>query len=148
MAFERCMKLAALALVLAACHAPTAPTAPTAPVAHHASAPPKLGPTVTAAQLAALQPLAAERREDGPQAMHVGDTPWVTVDGNLLSALACRPDGSSPSLVTDGHYVYVTYHRASHLAVLPGAATPSTYCSYQRFVIPDGLEPGGQLAVR
>ncbi len=132
-------------VVLAACHAGA-----TAPVAHHAAPPARLGPTVTAAELARLRPVAAERVADGPQAMPVGDTAWVTVSANVISALACRPNGSMPSLVTDGTYVYVTYAESRITMPAGGApmAMPATYCSYQRFVIPDGLEFGGKLGVR
>jgi hypothetical protein len=141
------MKLAYLALGLAACH-----SASTAPVAHHVAPPAKLGPTVTRDQLASLHAVDAQRVEDGPQAMPVGGTKWITVDANVISALSCRPGGSLPSLVADSRYVYVTF--ADSRLVMPargdGAGpmqTPSTYCSYQRFVIPDGLEYGGTLKI-
>jgi len=142
------MKLAYLALALAACH-----SAPTAPVAHHAAPPAKLGPSVTRDELARLHAVDAKRVEDGPQAMLTRDTKGVTVEGNVISALSCRPGGSMPNLVADSRYVYVTL--AESKLVMPsrndGAGpmqTPSTYCSYQRFVIPDGLEYGGELTVK
>jgi hypothetical protein len=134
------MKLAYLALALAGCH-----SAPTAPVAHHAAPPAKLGPTVTRDELARLHAVDAKRVEDGPQAMPMGDTKWVTVEGNVISALSCRPNGSMPALVADSRYVYVTFAESKLVMPADGGPTPSTYCSYQRFVIPDGLEFGGDL---
>jgi hypothetical protein len=142
------MKLAYLALGLAACH-----SAPTAPVAHHAAPPTKLGPTVTRDELAGLHPVDAKRLEDGPQAMPTQGTPWITVEANVISALSCRPNGSMPSLVADTRYVYVTF--AESRVTMPTdndgggpMMMPPTYCSYQRFVIPDGLEYGGDLKIR
>jgi hypothetical protein len=142
------MKLAYLALVLAACH-----SGPTAPVAHHAAPPPKLGPTVTRDELARLRPVDAKRLEDGPQAMPMSGTEWITVEGNVISALSCRPNGSMPSLVADSRYVYVTFAESKVTMPADNAGgrammMPPTYCSYQRFVIPDGLEYGGDLKIR
>lgn len=142
------MKLAYLALAVAACH-----SAPTAPVAHHGAPPAKLGPTVTRDELARLHAVDAKRAEDGPQAMPIDGTRSVTVSGNVISALSCRPGGSVPNLVADSRYVYVTF-AGSQLVMAAQrdgtgpVQTPSTHCSYQRFVIPDGLEYGGELTVK
>lgn len=142
------MKLACLALALAACH-----SAPTAPVAHHVAPPAKLGPTVTRDQLASLHAVDAKRVEDGPQAMPIGGTKSVIASATVISAFSCRPNGSVPSLVADSRYVYVTF--AESRITMPSDTNggrpmmmPATYCSYQRFVIPDGLEYGGELRVK
>ncbi len=143
------MKLASLALVLAACH--SAPTA--APVAQHTPPPAKLGPTVTQEQLAQLHVVEMGRMEDaGGQTLPTTDRKWLVVDGHVISAMSCRPNGSTPSFVADSRHVYVTYAetKLSPPTHLDGGGTmmmPATYCSYQRFVIPDGLELGGELKV-
>ncbi|MEO7093620.1 MAG: hypothetical protein ABI175_10245, partial [Polyangiales bacterium] len=83
-----------------------------------------------------------------------GDTKWLVVDNNVISAMSCRPNGSTPFFVADSRYVYVRYAetKLSPPTHPDGATvpmmTPSTYCSYQRFVIPDGLEYGGELKIR
>ena len=139
-----------LLTALAACHAAPQPT-----VAQHAAPPPKLGPTITSAELQArladhrLQPIETVRLTDGPQAMPTRGTPFVTVEANVISALSCRPGGEVPVLIADSRYVYVTY-ASSRLMTKSDPngrpmATPSTYCSYQRFQIPDGLAFGGPL---
>lgn len=74
--------------------------------------------------------------------MPMGDTPYVLVDGDVISALACRPGGRMPALLADSHRIYVTFAE-SRPSVPAGMATPSTYCSYQRFRIPAGLVYGG-----
>ncbi len=142
------MKLACLALVLAACH-----SAPTAPVAHHVAPPAKLGPTVTRAQLVQMSNVDAKRLEDrGGQILPTMETKSVIIDANVISAMSCRPNGSTPALVADSRYVYVTFEVTmlsppTHLDGSGPMMTPSTYCSYQRFVIPDGLEYGGELKI-
>jgi hypothetical protein len=116
------MKSLAFLAALAACHASPPPAHPAPPEQPH--------------------PIDAERLPDGPQAMPLAGTPSVTVEGDVISALSCRPGGSMPALVADSHKVYVTFFEAK-ISAPAGMATPSTYCSYQRFRIPAGLTYGG-----
>jgi hypothetical protein len=149
MKLARCVVL----LALAGCHA----SAPVQSVANVAPAPVKLGPKITGDELTArladhrLRPVDAERLEDSPADTTSASAPAVRVDGDVISALACRPGGVMPALVADAHYVYVTFARGQVSVPLgpDGRAMPipSTYCSFQRFRIPGGLAFGGTLEI-
>jgi hypothetical protein len=99
-----------------------------------------------------LRAVDAERLEDAPDrpmdAM-TGQAPAVRVEGDVISALACRPGGAMPALIADDHFVYVTFADTTlSMHSGPGGeavATPSTYCSFQRFRMPAVMRFGGTL---
>jgi hypothetical protein len=121
-------------------------------------APAPLASPISAAELDArladhrLRAVDAERLEDAPDrpmGAMTGQVPAVRVEGDVISALACRPGGTMPALVADDHFVYVTFADTKlSMHGGPGGealATPSTYCSFQRFRMPAGMRFGGTL---
>lgn len=141
--------------IAAACGGSAKPATTT--TSNSAPTPAKLGPTIAKADFDAriaahqLSTVSPERLPDeGGDVGPIVDGPRVKLEGDVLSALGCRPGGDVPAFVSDGHYIYLTSQstKLSMPAGQAGMPTPSTYCSFQRFRIPHDLEYAGALEVK
>jgi hypothetical protein len=130
------MKRLAFLVVLTACasHPAAAPATPTPPA--------PTSPPVT-------HPIEPGRLEDatGYHELEEGE-PRVKVDGNVVAVYVCRPDGQEPAFVADDHHhAYVTFFESKLEMPTEGRPQmkPPEYCSFQRFVMPDGVTYVGEL---